>query len=341
MIPERFYDVDEGRFGFNDGDGTVVIAAIFDKAEPFKNGVSIVKKDLLWGAINTGGKTIIPFNFDFIFLWHNNWIHTQSGTMHYLFTAEGKMCLAVDNILSWRYPEAGVIVAKKTSGWGCLDMEGKAIVPFIYKSLGPVIGNRISFFEDTKWGWLDTDGKVFFEPVFDQVGKWDQNYWWARIGDSYMLYDFSGNVICDEGWERILTPNKYMAAVKTAIGWKYINLDFSTRLQLPAGYEWADHFSEGMAPVKKNGLWGFIDSTGKEVIAMRYTGVNAFSEGLAAVRENDLWGFINLEGATEFPFNFIEAGNFIEGKARVKKGLNYCFIDRNNEILYYEDDDYE
>lgn len=42
-------------------------------------------------------------------------------------------------------------------------------------------------------------------------------------------------------------------------------------------------FCDGMAAVKKNGLWGFIDSTGKLVIEPQFYRVEDFSDGLAAV----------------------------------------------------------
>jgi hypothetical protein len=341
MTPIKFYDSNAGLFGFKDDKGVIVIPPAFDKTESFKNGFAVVKNDSLWGVIDIKGITIIPFKYDFIIISHDGWIHAQIETVKCLYTTDGILHLTLNDILSWRYPEAGVIAVKKPGGWGCIDMLGKTVVPFIYKSLGPVIHHWLSFLKNGKWGWLDKNGRVIIEPKFDQVGKWNQEYWWGRIADSYTLYDFSGDVICDEGWERIVTPNKYMAVVKTKIGWKYINHDFSNRLQLTSGYEWADHFSEGMAPVKRNDLWGFIDLAGIEVIAPRYSRVNSFSEGLAAAREKGLWGFINFEGNTAIPFDYAEAGYFNAGKARVKKAGNYFYINRNNETLYFEEDDYE
>lgn len=341
MTPTKFYDTNEGLFGFKDDNGVIVIPPAFHKAESFENGFAVVKNEVLWGVIDAKGKTIIPFNYDFIIISHNSWIHAQIEAAWCLFSTDGILHLTLNNILSWRYPDAGIIAVKKTSGWGCIDMEGKTVVPFIYKSLGPVTHNWISFFENGQWGWLDKNGRMVIEPQFDQVGKWNQEYWWGRIADSYTLFSFLGDVICDQRWQRIVTPNKYMAVVKTQIGWKYINHDFSTRLQLSNGYEWADHFSEGLAPVKRNGLWGFIDQTGKEVIPPRYSRVNSFSEGLAAVRESGLWGFIDFEGNTAIPFEYAEAGIFNAGKARVKKAWSSFFIDRNNRILYFEEGDYE
>src|SRR4030095_5504900 len=65
---------------------------------------------------------------------------------------------------------------------------------------------------------------------------------------------------------------------------------------IPAKYQNADYFREGLAPVKLNGKWGFIDKTGKEVIPLRYQDVVDFHEGFAAVKADNKWGFIDKTG---------------------------------------------
>lgn len=44
-------------------------------------------------------------------------------------------------------------------------------------------------------------------------------------------------------------------------------------------------FSEGLAPVSENGLFGYIDCSGKFVIAPQFASARAFSDGIASVRE--------------------------------------------------------
>jgi hypothetical protein len=45
---------------------------------------------------------------------------------------------------------------------------------------------------------------------------------------------------------------------------------------------------------------GFVDTTGKVVIAPRFGAAGRFSEGLAAVREKSEWSFIDRSGARVF-----------------------------------------
>lgn len=49
-------------------------------------------------------------------------------------------------------------------------------------------------------------------------------------------------------------------------------------------YTGAGDFSEGLAAVKKDGLWGYIDTDGNYAVEPKFYSAWAFSEGLAAVQ---------------------------------------------------------
>ena len=63
-------------------------------------------------------------------------------------------------------------------------------------------------------------------------------------------------------------------------------------------YDRLSLFSEGYAAVCKNGKWGYIDKTGREVIPCKYERANPFHEGLASVQisYDSGYGFIDKTG---------------------------------------------
>lgn len=77
-----------------------------------------------------------------------------------------------------------------------------------------------------------------------------------------------------------------------------------------------DNFHEGLAGVRdKNGMWGFINSKGEEVVACQYERIGSFCEGLACARKNGKWGYIDTRGEVVIPFTYVAVGSFSEGLA--------------------------
>ena len=58
---------------------------------------------------------------------------------------------------------------------------------------------------------------------------------------------------------------------------------------------WGD-FANGLAPGKKDGLWGFFDTSGGWMIEPRFDGVRDFQNGFAAAKRNGKWGMIDKSG---------------------------------------------
>lgn len=98
-------------------------------------------------------------------------------------------------------------------------------------------------------------------------------------------------------------------------------------------YEWASHFSEGLAPVKLYGKYGYIDITDNLIIPFLYEEVRLFTEGLAAVRLNWKYGFINKTGELQIPCIYNSVGIFSDGicPAQKKTEEYYQFGYLNNE----------
>ncbi len=102
----------------------------------------------------------------------------------------------------------------------------------------------------------------------------------------------------------------------------------------PGTYDGAMDFSEGFAAVYKNGKWGFIDKTGKEVVPFSYEAAQKFSEGMAAVMKNNKIGFVDAAGKEVIPCAYSNsAEGFSQGLAAVEKGGKWGFIDKTGEVV--------
>ena len=61
-------------------------------------------------------------------------------------------------------------------------------------------------------------------------------------------------------------------------------------------YAWKGKYYEGLAMVRLDKKYGFIDKTGKEVIPIKYDYAHFFSKGLALVKLEGKWFYINPKG---------------------------------------------
>lgn len=89
-----------------------------------------------------------------------------------------------------------------------------------------------------------------------------------------------------------------LAAVKINGKWGYINKHCN--IKIDCIYDDVYSFSEGYAFVKSNRKWAFIDKNGKLQTPFIYDEVRSFSDGMAAVRIGDWWGYVNKYGNDTF-----------------------------------------
>ena len=70
-----------------------------------------------------------------------------------------------------------------------------------------------------------------------------------------------------------------------------------------------------------SGKWGYIDGTGKQVIPAQFDLANSFSQGLAAVKVKDKCGYVNKIGKVVVHLQFSSCEDFAEGLAAVKTSI--------------------
>ena len=108
--------------------------------------------------------------------------------------------------------------------------------------------------------------------------------------------------------------------------WGYI--DKTGREVIPCKYGYALAFCEGLAIVWKSDKCGYIDNTGREVIPCQYDDAYNFHEGLAIVRKSGKYGFIDKTGREVVPCQYDDVWDSCEGLTRVRKSGKYGYIDK-------------
>lgn len=113
-----------------------------------------------------------------------------------------------------------------------------------------------------------------------------------------------------------------------AVAQDYDEIELTPQLQTALEtYDEAQYFSEGMARVKKDGKYGFVNAQGKEIVTCKYDYAYPFSNGLAKVcvgeEDNEKWGYVNSGGIEIVPCKYDYIDYFSDGLAKVGIGEEY------------------
>ncbi len=144
---------------------------------------------------------------------------------------------------------------------------------------------------------------------------------------------FCGNCRSPLGGVSATTTRRPLSRLKVAIAGAVL-------LGLAAGYWWLNRPAErykpdngGLYPINVDGKFGFMDRSGKTVIAPQFDSAEQFSEGLADVKVGSKFGYVNTKGIVAVTPQFDGADMFRYGRALVKLGSRFGFIDKDGRYI--------
>ena len=211
--------------------------------------------------------------------------------------------------------------------------EARVVIEYGYSDARDFHEGLAAVKSNDAWGYIDNLGRVVvpFVHRIPEAGDFSEGL--AFVGDRFI--DTDGRVALEgKTFEDAKPFSQGLAAVQSGGRWGYI--DLTGKFVIAPSYEAAGSFSQGLAPVRTGGLWGYIDAGGRLKIPAQFLGGAPFSEGRAAVETQGLYGYIDLSGRDLARASFDEAGPFGNGLAPVKDASNYRawgYIDAQGKIV--------
>ncbi len=103
-----------------------------------------------------------------------------------------------------------------------------------------------------------------------------------------------------------------------------------------AQYDILGSFTCGLAKVRKDGKYGFIDKAGNEIVPCVYDDVGYLHDHMAWVRKEEFGGFgyVDEMGELVIPCKYTRVQDFSEGLAWVNEDGPWCCINRNGEVVF-------
>ncbi len=325
-----------GKWGFMDEKGKVVIEPQYDGAGDFSEGLAWVGKGLLRGYIDKAGEMVIQPKFGWAADFH-------SGMAAVYGHGDGRP-----------------IGARAADIWGDdLQMYTPAAYCLHIDKTGKVIGSECSpmDFSEGKACFrgicIGRDGKRIPHDA-DDIRPFSGGVAAARKGDKWGYLDHSMKWVIEPAFHMAEEFSNGMAAVAMAdkpplrwggrelndwlksgkLKWGYI--DSSGKLVVAHKFMAAGNYSEGLAPVRPEtgGKWGYADKTGAIVIAAQYDYAWPFSEGRGRVLVGEKFGYVDKAGKFVVEPKFDAAWEFSKGLARVGIGDKEGYIDHDGKYVW-------
>lgn len=162
---------DNGKWGFKDSNGKMIIKPKYDKESDFQHGVAIVRLNGKEGLINVNDNVIIAFGtYDDIYDFKGNRARVRKNKRYGIIDQNGKEILPCAYISADNYRFQLCELTDKNNKEGIVDLNGKVVVPFIYDKLVQMqIEGVIKAKRDGKWGYLNYNGEDVIRFEYDYI----------------------------------------------------------------------------------------------------------------------------------------------------------------------------
>lgn len=235
----------------------------------------------------------------------------------------------------------GLLPVLRNGRVGYVNMQGRETIPAMYdmfkESQGwarPVSEGRIVVKQNGHYGVIDTANKTIvpFSAAISDIDDYRSGMTRVRKNQAISWLDKNGKPTRDpnsnsKADSQTSTTNENVKEIQQSAP----SSPFTT-----------------LQPRQQDGRWGFVDDNNVTMITYSFDEVRPFSEGLAGVRIDNEWGFVNLGGELVIPFRFDKSGVsvgdsykdqpafvFTSGKAwigNLKNGAKMC-IDKEGSSV--------
>lgn len=205
----------------------------------------------------------------------------------------------------------GLAKIKYVDHWGFIDNSGKLVIPVIYSGVGNFVDGFATAYLEGKIGRVDLKGNFHLSEQ-NNFKALTGKFWGLKQGDKWILSTINkkpiGNLSVDDFAS--VHPNNFKGYFPVVKDKKLGYINTKGELCIPFEYEQASFVTASKIAVRKNGLWGMVDTQGKEIIPFLYDVFISDAENpLIIVRkktgeENNLMGCIDHNGTLIIPFQY-------------------------------------
>ena len=258
---------DNNKYGVVGIDKSIVLETKYDDIKQLKSGDKyVVKENGDWEIVDKEGKVYLKDKFEeVISIDGENVVIKNSDNKYGVMNLNGETKIKFD-YQDIKYAFDDKYIAKKNDKYGIIDLTEKEVLEFDYNSL--IYRSDAGFFEGEKdnvnTDFIDREFNVKLTGILSEINV-DNGYIYVRVGNEYKYYNFR----FEEKTNRDLLTGNTLFLSKKDDKYGFVNKDGIVVVDYI--YDDAREQNEfGYASVKKDGLWGCINSKGELTISPAY-----------------------------------------------------------------------
>lgn len=232
-------------------------------------------------------------------------------------------------------------IVKENEMYGLVSTSGNEVLDCKYIQMGVYSGEVLPVQDENKeFNFIDIEGNrklnIIDNITISRLGSCRENVYTAGINGEMYYVDMANKVILGP-YEDAGAFNNGIAAVKKDGIWYLIDKEGNT---VSKGYVGFAQDAEGLvvrnSTIMAQTMEGYIllGLDGKQIGDMVYEDVRHFADKTyAAVKIDGKWGFIDNQGQLVLEAEFEDAKSFQNGYAPIKKNGKWGYIDMNGNIV--------
>lgn len=166
----KYFQIEKnGKTGFRDLDGKIVIKPIYDMAEMFSEGYSAVQVGDKFGLIDESGKYIIEPKFEYLGSVHNGLASFRANDKYGFVDINGLEKIKPQFDWVDEFSEGLCVVRNESGKHGYVDTTGKITIDFQFQYACKFENSQAKFELDNLWGAIDKTGKIIVEPTHEYI----------------------------------------------------------------------------------------------------------------------------------------------------------------------------
>jgi len=188
---------------------------------------------------------------------------------------------------------------------------------------------------DKLYGFINNKGEITIEPIYKNATEFSDGVAKGTTveGKSYII-DTNNNIILNLDSNIYVKFENGLAQIRENNRYGFIDKSGNFVIESRFDSVLRGFNTEGFAIVEKDNKYGTIDKSGNFIIEPKYGGIGLYSEGgMSARNSENKMGIIDKYGNVVVDFQYDVLASFTEGLAYFQQNGKYGFINTKEEIV--------